>query len=187
MERKSGIGSRRCWRARTLTRQRVVGRVRAVRTTDARQTADRQCERRGDRRSGAKEHPQGGPTDTSSAGEGREEKWTPALRGNPWVRSTLTEAAGSASRKKESEFQNHCQAWKPRLGHSRAIVAVPQALAETALDVQSAGQPYAKPGANPMPGTKSARLIRHHTRLLKTLRKRLEPEPERRPLERTSR
>jgi transposase len=53
------------------------------------------------------------PGNNESAGK---KKRAPALRGNPWVRSTLTEAAWSASRKKGSEFQNDYQLWKPRLG-----------------------------------------------------------------------
>lgn len=116
------------------------------------------------------------PGNNESAGK---RKRAPALRGNPWVRSTLTEAAWSASRKKGSEFQNAYQLWKPRLKHKRSIVAVAHALAETVFEVLSTGKPYEKPGANPMPETKAASLIRHHTRRLKNLRKRLRPKPER--------
>lgn len=116
------------------------------------------------------------PGNNESAGK---KKRAPALRGNPWVRSTLTEAAWSASRKKGSEFQNAYQNWKPRLRHKRAIVAVAHRLAETVYEVLSTGEPYTKPGANPMPETKAASLIRHHTRRLKNLRKRLKPKPDR--------
>jgi transposase len=124
------------------------------------------------------------PGNNESAGK---KKRAPALRGNPWVRSTLTEAAWSASRKKGSEFQNDYQLWKPRLGHKRAIVAVAHSLAETVFEVLSTGKPYTKPGANPMPETKAASLIRHHTRRLKNLRKRLKSKPERRSVEITAR
>lgn len=113
------------------------------------------------------------PGNNESAGK---KKRAPALRGNPWVRSTLTEAAWSASRKKGSEFQNAYQARKGRLGHKRAIVAVAHSLAETVFEVLSTGKPYTKPGANPMPETKAASLIRHHSRRLKSLRKRLKPQ-----------
>lgn len=108
------------------------------------------------------------PGNNQSAGK---KKRAPALRGNPWARSTLTEAAWSASRKKGSEFQAAYQRWKPRLGHKRAIVAVAHLLAKTIYEVLSSGQPYTGPAANPMPGQKAERLIRHHTRRLKTLRK----------------
>jgi transposase len=120
------------------------------------------------------------PGNNESAGK---KKRAPALRGNPWVRSTLTEAAWSALRKKGSEFQNDYQGWKPRLGHKRAIVAVAHSLAETVFEVLSTGKPYEKPGANPLPETKAASLIRHHTRRIKNLRKRLKSRPERRQIE----
>jgi transposase len=116
------------------------------------------------------------PGNNESAGK---RKRAPALRGNPWVRSTLTEAAWSASRKKGSEFKSNYDGWKGRLGHKRAIVAVAHSLAETVFDVLSTETPYTKPGANPMPETKAASLIRHHTRRLKTLRKLLKQKPDR--------
>ena len=116
------------------------------------------------------------PGNNESAGKKRR---APALRGNPWVRSTLTEAAWSASRKKDSEFKDHYDGWKGRLGHKRAIVAVAHSLAETVFEVLSTGQPYTKPGTDPMSETKAAHLIRHHTRRLKTLRKRLKPQYQR--------
>jgi transposase len=116
------------------------------------------------------------PGNNQSAGT---KKRAPALRGNPWVRATLTEAAWSASRKKESEFRNEYERLKPRLQHKRAIVAVAHSLAETVFEVLRTGEPYTKPGSDPMPETKAASLVRHHTRRLKTLRKRLKPKSER--------
>jgi transposase len=110
------------------------------------------------------------PGNNESAGR---KKRAPALRGNPWVRSTLVECTWSASRKKDSEFRQQYERLKPRLGHKRAIVAVAHALTLTVFEVLSTGEPYTKPGANPMPQTKAAKLIRHHTRRLKTLRNRL--------------
>jgi len=110
------------------------------------------------------------PGNNQSAGH---KKRAPALHGNPWVRSTLVECAWSASRKKGSEFQHQYERLKPRLGHKRAIVAVAHSLALVIFAVLSTGEPYTKPGANPMPETKAAKLIRHHTRRLKTLRNRL--------------
>lgn len=115
------------------------------------------------------------PGNNESAGK---KKRAPVVHGNPWVRSTLTESAWSASRKKESEFQDAYQRWKPRLGHKRAIVATAHLLVETVFEVLSTGKPYTGSGASPIPDTMSARLIRHHTRRLKTLRKRLKPQPQ---------
>jgi transposase len=110
------------------------------------------------------------PGNNESAGKKHR---APALRGNPWARSTLTEAAWSASRKKGSEFQAAYQRWKPKLGHKRAIVAVAHMMVRAIYQVLSTGKPYSGPAANPMPDDKAERLIRHHTRRLKTLRKRL--------------
>ena len=110
------------------------------------------------------------PGNNESAGR---KKRAPAMKGNPWVRSTLVECAWSASRKNGSEFQQQYQRLKPRLGHKRAIVAVAHSLALVIFQVLSTREPYTKEGANPMPGTKAAKLIRHHTRRLKTLRSRL--------------
>jgi transposase len=109
------------------------------------------------------------PGNNESAGR---KKRAPSLRGNPWVRSTLVECAWSASRKNGSEFQHQYQRLKPRLGHKRAIVAVAHAITFSVFDLISTGEPYNKPGANPMPGTQAAKLIRHHTRRLKTLSRR---------------
>jgi transposase len=113
------------------------------------------------------------PGNNESAGR---KKRAPALRGNPWVRSTLVECAWSASRKKESEFQHQYERLKPRLGHKRALVAVAHSLTLVIFQVLNSGDPYTKPGANPLPETKAAKLIRHHTRRLKTLRKRLKKQ-----------
>ena len=110
------------------------------------------------------------PGNNESAGR---KKRAPALRGNPWIRSTLVECAWSASRKKDSEFQYQYERLKPRLGHKRAIVAVAHSLLLVIFQVLRNAEPYAGPGANPMPETKAAKLIRHHTRRLRTLRHRV--------------
>jgi transposase len=104
---------------------------------------------------------------------GGKRKRAPAMRGNPWTRSLLTECAWSASRKNGSEFQQDYERKKSRLGHKRAIVAVAHSLAIAIFEVLETGEPYTKPGANPIPDTTATRLIRHHTRRIRTLRKRL--------------
>ena len=110
------------------------------------------------------------PGNNESAGR---RKRAPALRGNPYIRSTLVECAWSASRKKDSAFEHQYERLKPRLGHKRAIVAVAHSLLLVIFQVLSNREPYTGPGANPMPETQVAKLIRHHTRRLKTLRKRV--------------
>jgi transposase len=90
--------------------------------------------------------------------------------------STLVECAWSASRKNGCEFQTQYERLKPRLGHKRAIAAVAHSLALVIFRVLSTRPAYTKPGANPMPQTQAAKLIRHHTRRLKTLRGRLKTQ-----------
>jgi transposase len=53
---------------------------------------------------------------------GGKRKRAPALRGNPWLRTTLIECAWGASNKNESVFQSRYQRLAPRIGHKRAIV-----------------------------------------------------------------
>ena len=55
-------------------------------------------------------------------------------------------------------------------GTKRAIVAVAHALV-TIYKPLSTREPYSKPGANSLPEAQAAKLIRHHTRRLKTLRR----------------
>lgn len=110
------------------------------------------------------------PGNNESAGK---KKRAPATHGNPWVRSTLVECAWSASRKKDSEFHHQYERQKPKLGHKRAIVAVAHELTITVFEVLSSGQPYIKEGATALTDIQTNKLIQHHSRRLKTLRKRL--------------
>jgi transposase len=110
------------------------------------------------------------PGNNESAGK---RKRAPVTHGNPWVRSTLVESAWSASRKKNCEFRDQYERQKTRLGHKRAVVAVAHALTITVYEVLSSGQPYAKDGATPLTDVQAGKLIRHHSRRLKNLRKRL--------------
>jgi transposase len=112
------------------------------------------------------------PGTNESAGR---RKRAPALHGNPWVRATLVECAWSASRKNESEFQYQYERLKPRLGHKRAIVAVAHTLALVIFQVLASGQPYSRAGTDAFSEAQVTKLVRHHTRRLKTLRKRLKP------------
>src|SRR5262249_17372766 len=90
---------------------------------------------------------------------GGKRKRAPALRGNPWLRTTLIECAWGASNKNESAFQSRYQRLAPRIGHKRAIVAVAHSLVLTLFEVLQSGQVYAGAGADRMPSTKVKRLI----------------------------
>jgi len=70
-----------------------------------------------------------------------------------------------------AECQARYEKRKPRLGHKRAIVAVAHALVPAIYKLLSTGEPYPKPGAHPLSEAQAAKLIRHHTRRLKTLRR----------------
>lgn len=106
------------------------------------------------------------PGNNESAGK---RKRAPAVHGNPWLRSALLECSWSAILKKDSAFKCRYQRLAPRLGHKRAIVATAHALVVSIFDVLSRGQPYQGGGASPMPAAKTERLIRHHSRRLRTL------------------
>lgn len=110
------------------------------------------------------------PGNNESAGK---KKRAAAMHGNPWVRSTLVECAWSASRKKECEFHDQYQRQKPKLGHKRAIVAVAHQLVIAVFEVLSSKKPYDKKGGTALTDIQTSKLIRHHTRRIKTLRKRL--------------
>jgi transposase len=57
------------------------------------------------------------PRNHESAGK---RKRAPTLQGNPHIKTALVESAWSASRTKDSEFQERYQRLKPKLGHKRA-------------------------------------------------------------------
>jgi transposase len=105
------------------------------------------------------------PGNNESAGK---KKRAPAMKGNPHIKTALVEAAWSASRTKQSEFEDRYQRLKARIGHKRAIVASARTLALTIYEVLQGGQPYQPRGAHLTPRS-VRRLVRHHTRRLKCL------------------
>jgi hypothetical protein len=52
---------------------------------------------------------------------GKRKRAPTSLRGNPWTRSLVTECAWSASRKKDSEFQQQYDRLEPHLGHKEPL------------------------------------------------------------------
>jgi transposase len=61
------------------------------------------------------------PGNNESAGK---RKRAPTLKGNPHIQTAVVEAAWSASRTKQSEFESRYQRLNGRIGHKRALVAV---------------------------------------------------------------
>ncbi len=112
------------------------------------------------------------PANNESAGK---RKRAPTLHGNPHIKTALVESAWSASRTKESEFEQRYQRLKPRIGHKRAIVAGARILAIRIYEVLGQGLPYQQP--NPaLPLRSVRRLVRHHTRRLNHLHHWLKPD-----------
>jgi transposase len=72
------------------------------------------------------------PGNNESAGK---KKRAPALKGNPHIKTALVEAAWSASRTRESEFEDRHQRLKTRIGPKRAIVATAHTLAIRVYEV----------------------------------------------------
>jgi len=110
------------------------------------------------------------PGNNESAGK---RKRAPAMKGNPHIKTALVEAAWSASRTKQSEFEDRYQRLRPKIGHKRAIVASAHTLALRIYEVLEAGLPYQPHGGNLNPRSVN-RLVRHHTRRLKCLHRWLE-------------
>lgn len=104
------------------------------------------------------------PGNNESAGK---RKYAPTLKGNPHMKAALIESAWSASRTHKTEFKDHYDRLKGRIGHKRAIVADGRLLAIRIYEVLASGQPYQyrKPEYK---RRDAKRLVRHHTRRLNT-------------------
>jgi len=112
------------------------------------------------------------PANNESAGK---RKRAPTLQGNPHIKTALVESAWSASRTKDSEFQQRYQRLKPKIGHKRAIVAAARILAHRIYEVLGTGDAYQQKG-NGLPSKSVRRLIRHHTRRLNHFRRWLDSD-----------
>jgi transposase len=110
------------------------------------------------------------PGNNESAGK---RKRAPAMKGNPHIKTAMVEAGWSASRTKQSEFEDRYQRLQQRIGHKRAIVATAHILALRVYQVLESGAPYQPPRESFTPRTVN-RLVRHHTRRLKCLHRWLE-------------
>lgn len=107
------------------------------------------------------------PGNNQSAGV---KKRAPALKGNPHIKTAVVEAAWSATRTKESEFQSKYQRLHARLGHKRALVACAHMLVLRIYEVLATSTPY-QPPQWALPERRLRRLVRHHTRRLNCLQR----------------
>jgi transposase len=110
------------------------------------------------------------PGNNESAGK---RKRAPTLRGNPHIKTAVAEAAWSASRTKQSEFEDRYQRLQPRIGHKRAIIACAHRLALCIYEVLDSGLGY-QPRNGTLTPRSVKRLVRHHTRRLNCLHRWLE-------------
>jgi transposase len=113
------------------------------------------------------------PGNNQSAGK---RKRAPTLKGNPHIKTAVVEAAWSASRTKQSEFEFRYQRLNGRIGHKRALVAAAHMLTIRIHEVLESAAPYQPPRASVIP-VNTRRLVRHHTRRLKCLQRWLDQPP----------
>jgi len=113
------------------------------------------------------------PGNNESAGK---RKHAPAMKGNPHIKTAMVEAGWSASRTKNSEFQNRYERLKQRIGHKRAIVACAHWMAIRIYEVLDSGRPYQQTAQAVAPRN-IKRLVRHHSRRLNCLHRWLNQKP----------
>jgi transposase len=89
-------------------------------------------------------------------------------KGNPWLRSALTECALGASTKKNCFLKDKFWRITTKHGGKRApaVIAVAQNLLRFVFQVLSTDQPYQERSAAPLEPQQKERMIRHHLRRL---------------------
>jgi transposase len=105
------------------------------------------------------------PGNNRSAGKS---KSSHTNKGNPWLRSALTECAQGASKKKNCFLKDKFWRITTKHGGKRApaVIAVAHNLLQLVFQVLSTGQPYQERSATPLQPQKQARMISHHIRRL---------------------
>jgi transposase len=90
--------------------------------------------------------------------------------GNPWLRSTLVEAAWGAAHSKNTFLATQYRRLRGRLGERRAIIAVAHSILVIAYHVIKEGKPYRELGANFYDEQRSQQaVVRHLTHRLEAL------------------
>ena len=114
------------------------------------------------------------PGNNESAGKRKSGRTT---KGNPWLRETLVQCAWSGSRTKGSAFQHRYERLSPKIKHKRAIVAVAHKLLTAVFHVLRTGTNYEPPRGEGLKPADVKRIIRHHTRRIRNVRRWL-PKPD---------
>jgi len=110
-------------------------------------------------------------------------------KGNPWLRSALTECAQGASKKKDCFLKDKFWRITTKHGGKRApgVMAVAHNLLRFVFQILSTGNAYHEKAATPLEPQQRERMIRHHMRRLGKLgmavgqRGAAAPRPRRRP------
>lgn len=89
--------------------------------------------------------------------------------GNPWLRSTLVEAAWGAAHSKNTFLSTQYRRLRGRLGDRRAIIAVAHSILVIAYHVIKEGKPYSELGAHFYDQRSQQAVVRHLTRRLEAL------------------
>jgi transposase len=105
------------------------------------------------------------PGNNRSAGKS---KSSHTNKGNPWLRSALTECAQGASKKKDCFLKDKFWRITTKHGGKRApaVMAVAHDLLRLVFQVLSTGKPYRAKAATPLAPPQRERMIRHHVRRL---------------------
>ena len=105
------------------------------------------------------------PGNNRSAGKS---KSSHTNKGNPWLRSALTECAQGASKKKNCFLKEKFWRITTKHGGKRApaVIAVAHNLLRFVFQVLSTGKPYQERSATPLEPQQRERMIRHHIRRL---------------------
>jgi transposase len=106
------------------------------------------------------------PGNNESAGKRRSGR---TGRGNPWLRSTLVEAAWAAARTKDSYLRTQYYRLKARRGAKRAALAVAHSLLVSIYYILKDGTEYKDLGVDFFDKLSTERLARYHTKRLKDL------------------
>lgn len=106
------------------------------------------------------------PGNRRTAGKARNEHLG---RGNPWLRSTLLEAARAGARSKDTFLAAQYRRLKPRLGPKRAAIAVAHSLLVIAYHVLKDAKPYQELGADFHDQRARGLVIRRLTKRLESL------------------
>ena len=126
------------------------------------------------------------PGNNRSAGKS---KSSHTNKGNPWLRSALTECAQGASKKKDCFLKDKFWRITTKHGGKRApgVMAVAHNLLRFVFQILSTGNAYHEKAATPLEPQQRERMIRHHMRRLGKLgmavgqRGAAAPRPRRRP------